>query len=32
MTNLRKAISLDKTMAAQAATDLEFSAFNLSNL
>lgn len=32
MTNLRKAISLDRNMAAQAATDLEFSAFNLSNL
>ena len=31
-TNLRKAISLDPNMAAQAASDLEFSAFNLSNL
>lgn len=32
MTNLRKAISLDRNLASQAATDLEFASFNLSKL
>lgn len=32
MTNLRKAVALDPSMAAQAASDLEFAAFKPSGL